>query len=99
MERSSYAIADKNLAKRTELSYHETKDLYCDRMATAKDLIRKIQLHENLKYFIMQELDNAGISCQEQDFMEDKGDILVVKAEDVPKAIAILKNMKENLKT
>ena len=66
-------------------------------MVTAKDLIKKIQLHENLKYFVLQELEDAGISCQEQDFIEEKGDILVIDAQDIPKAIEKLQNMKKNL--
>lgn len=63
-------------------------------MATAKELIHKIQLHENLKYWVMHELAQAGIECQEQDFNEKRGDILVVKLEDVPKAMAVIQRIK-----
>ncbi|MEM8642664.1 MAG: hypothetical protein AAGG51_28175 [Cyanobacteria bacterium P01_G01_bin.54] len=66
-------------------------------MATAKELIYKIQLHENLKYWVMHELAQAGIECQEQNFNEKRGDILVVKVEDVPKALDVIQRIKDKV--
>ncbi len=66
-------------------------------MATAKDLIRKIQLHEDLKHWVMQQLQAKGIECQEQDFYEEKGDILIVKSEDVPRSLEIIQEIKNRI--
>jgi hypothetical protein len=66
-------------------------------MATAKDLIRKIQLHEDLKEWVMQQLQAEGIECQEQDFYEENGDILIVNIEDVPRALAVIQGIKDQL--
>ncbi|MGB3241213.1 MAG: hypothetical protein WBB29_23205 [Geitlerinemataceae cyanobacterium] len=66
-------------------------------MATAKDLIRKIQLHEDLKNWVIQQLDAEGVKCEEQSFYEEKGDILIVKSEDMPKALEILQGIKEKV--
>ncbi|MCP2727903.1 hypothetical protein [Limnofasciculus baicalensis] len=66
-------------------------------MATAKDLIRKIQLHEDLKEWVIQQLQAEGIECQEQDFYEENGDILIVKIEDVPRALAVIQGIKDQL--
>ncbi len=64
-------------------------------MSTAKEIIRKIQCHENLKYWVMYELTQAGIECEEQQFHEQRGDILIVRAEDVPLAMVLLQELKD----
>lgn len=64
-------------------------------MASAKDLIRKIEIHEALKYGVIQELKNAGIDCEELDFYDEKGDIFIKNLEDVPRALEIIKEIKE----
>lgn len=66
-------------------------------MANAKDLIRKIQLHETLKQWVMQQLQAEGIECQEQDFYEENGDIFIVKPEDVPRALAVIQKINESV--
>ena len=66
-------------------------------MANAKDLIRKIQLHETLKQWVMQQLQAEGIECQEQDFYEENGDIFIVKPEDVPRALAVIQKIKDKI--
>jgi hypothetical protein len=66
-------------------------------MATAKDLIRKIQLHEALKHWVMQQLRAEGIECQEQGFYEKKGDILIVNSKDVPRSLEIIQEIKNRI--
>lgn len=64
-------------------------------MASAEELIRKIEIHEALKYWAIQELKNAGIDCEELDFYDEKGDIFIKNLEDVPRALEIIKEIKE----
>jgi hypothetical protein len=66
-------------------------------MATAKDLIRKIQLHENLKAWVIEQLRTEGIECEEQDFYEENGDILIVNPEDVSRALAVIQKIKDQI--
>jgi hypothetical protein len=66
-------------------------------MATARDLIRKIQLHESLKQWVMQQLISEGIKCQEQDFYSEDGDILIVNESDMPRALEIIQRIKDQL--
>jgi len=63
-------------------------------MASAKDLIRKIEIYEALKNWVIQELKKAGIDCEELDFYDEKGDIFIKNLEDVPKALEIIKKIK-----
>jgi len=64
-------------------------------MASAGDLIRKIEIHEALKNWVIKKLKNAGIDCEELDFYDEKGDIFIKNLEDVPRALEIIKEIKE----
>lgn len=64
-------------------------------MASAEDLKRKIDLHEALKEWFMEELRKEGIECEETDFYSPKGDIFIKNESDVPKAKKIAKKLNE----
>lgn len=68
-------------------------------MPSAKDLIDKINLHEDLKIWLIQELQKQGIECQETDFYDEKGDIEIVKDSDLTKALEVITRIKQQVET
>jgi hypothetical protein len=53
-------------------------------------LIRILQLHKALKLWTINLLSQQGIACQETYGNDEKGDIIVLKAEDVPRVQQLL---------
>lgn len=68
-------------------------------MPSAKDLIDKINLHEDLKTWLIQELQKQGIECRETDFYDEKGDIEIIKDSDLTKALEVIAKIKQQLET
>ncbi len=68
-------------------------------MPSAKDLIDKINLHEDLKIWLIQELQKEGIECRETDFYDEKGDIKIVKDRDLAKALEVIARIKQQVET
>ncbi|AFY84137.1 hypothetical protein [Oscillatoria acuminata] len=68
-------------------------------MPSAKDLIDKINLHEDLKIWLIQELQKQGIECRETDFYDEKGDIEIVKDSDLTKALEVITRIKQQVET
>lgn len=64
-------------------------------MSAEDKIIEKITLHRDIKNLVIQELLAAGIKCQETNFTDPNGDILIVNPSDAPKAKEIIRNLQK----
>ncbi len=64
-------------------------------MSAEDKIIAKITLHRDIKELVIQELRNAGISCQETNFTDPNGDISIPNSSDAPKVKQIIRELQK----
>ena len=64
-------------------------------MSAEDKIIEKITLHRDIKNLVIQELLAAGVQCQETNFTDPNGDILIVNASDAAKVKEIIRNLQK----
>lgn len=64
-------------------------------MSAEDKIIAKITLHRDIKQLVIQELRNAGVSCQETNFTDPNGDISIANSSDAPKIKQIIRDLQK----
>lgn len=59
--------------------------------------IQRLQIHRDLIGWLLQELQQANIEAVRTTGNDSQGDLMIIKAEDVPKAQTVLKTIKVRL--
>ncbi|MGL5059689.1 MAG: hypothetical protein ACRC62_06875 [Microcoleus sp.] len=64
-------------------------------MSAEDKIIEKIILHRDIKELVIQELRTAGIPCQETQFTDPRGDILIISPNDAAKVKQLIRALQK----
>ncbi|MEL6334909.1 MAG: hypothetical protein AAFY78_03190 [Cyanobacteria bacterium J06648_16] len=64
-------------------------------MSAEDAMIAKIILHRDIKLLIMQVLQQSGLDCQEIQFTDPNGDIILVNPDQAEQARAIIREIRQ----
>ncbi|MCU0541707.1 MAG: hypothetical protein MUE44_05885 [Oscillatoriaceae cyanobacterium Prado104] len=64
-------------------------------MSAEDKIIEKIILHRDIKELVIQELRAANIPCQETEFTDPRGDILIISANDAAKVKQVIQSLQK----